>query len=112
MAVMSIRSTPAAELDSAVKSRIEQLCETGASLVRAQKYDDAVVRYCEAFGLLPTPVERWAAANSILTGLGDAYFKKGDLRNAADSFAKATRAPGAIQNPFIRLRRGQIALEN
>src|ERR1043165_2751842 len=103
---MSIGCTTSNELDFTVKLRIEELCATGASLVRAQKYDDAVVSYCEAFGLLPTPVERWEAANSILTALGDAYFKKGDFRNAADVLVKAMQTPGAIQNPFIRLRRG------
>jgi len=104
--------TQSAELDSAVQARIQELCADGASLVRVGKYDAAVVRYCEAFGLLPLPVERWQIANSILTALGDAYFKKGDYTNATDVLVKAMRTPGAIQNPFIRLRRGQIALEN
>jgi hypothetical protein len=83
-----------------------------ASYSHEQKYDPAVVFYCEAFGLLPIPVERWETANSILTALGDVYFQTGDYTNAADVLVKAMRTPGAIQSPLIRLRRGQIALEN
>ena len=109
---MSIRNTESVELDCAIKSRIEELCAKGAESLRDQKFDDAVVRFCEAFGLLPIPVERWEVANSILIALGDAYFKKGDYTSAADVLVKAMRMPGAIQNPFIRLRRGQIALES
>ena len=104
--------TQPTELDSALLTRIENLCAKGAAAVRDNNFDDAVVRYCEAFGLLPVPVERWEVAHGILTALGDVYFKKGDYTNAADVLVKAIRTPGAKQNPLIRLRRGQIALEN
>jgi tetratricopeptide (TPR) repeat protein len=100
------------QLDAAVRARIQELCAQAAALAREQDFDTAIVRYCEAFALLPMPVERWPIANSILTALGDTYFRSGDYKSAADVLIKAMRTPGAIQNPFIRLRRGQIAFES
>ena len=100
-----------AGLDDAARSRIDELCGQAEAFAREKKFDQAIVRYCEAFALLPMPAERWEAANSILIALGDAYFRSGDYANASDVLVKAMRTPGAIQNPFVRLRRGQIAFE-
>ena len=108
---MPLNETESAELSADVISRISELCAQAEALAREEKFDQAIVRFCEAFGQLPYPVERWPEANAILTALGDVYFKKGDYTNAADVLVKAMCTPGAIQNPFIRLRRGQIAFE-
>jgi hypothetical protein len=104
--------THAEQLDDAVSARIQELCAQARTFAREENFDMAIVRYCEAFGLLPMPVERWPIANSILTAIADAYFRTGYYKNAADTLIKAMHTPGAIQNPFIRLRRGQIAFES
>ena len=106
---MPDNATQTAELNEAARARLDELCAQAKAFVREEKFDQAIVRYCEAFALLPMPAERWEAANSILIALGDAYFRNGDYANASDVLIKAMRTPGAIQNPFIRLRERQEA---
>ena len=99
------------KLDASIQFRVDELCAAAEELARDMNYDEAVVEYCRAFALLPMPTEQWQAANRILTGIADALFKKGDYAGAAEHLQKVMLTPGASENTFIRLRRGQTAFE-
>lgn len=101
----------AEQLEASLQTRVDELCAEAEARVHEQSYDDAVLAYTRAFALLPRPVERWEVANTILTAIGNALFLKGDFNTADDPFSKVMYTAGAVDNPFIRLRRGQVAFE-
>lgn len=47
----------------------------------------------------------------FLAMLGDAQFEQEQWSDAADTFRRATQAPGGMQNPFVQVRLGQCELE-
>jgi tetratricopeptide (TPR) repeat protein len=98
-------------LPDAMHDQIKQLCAEGDQLVEADDFDPAIAKYREALFLLPRPIEKWEAATWIYIALGDAMFLKGDFLAAAKPLRDVMFCPGAEQNPFIRLRRGQVAFE-
>jgi tetratricopeptide (TPR) repeat protein len=108
---MSQERTRIPKLDESIQLRIDELCAEGDGLAAAEKYDEAVIVYTQAFSHLPMPTERWYAANRILTSISDALFRKGDYAGAAEHLQKVMLTPGATENSFIRLRRGQTAFE-
>ncbi len=99
------------ELDDEVHEQITALCEEGDELAEAEKYDEAIAKYKEALYLIPRPVEKWDASTWVLAAIGDALFLKGDFPGAAQPLRDVMYCPGAVENPFIRLRRGQVAFE-
>jgi hypothetical protein len=60
--------------------------------------------------LLPRPVEKWDAALSIYAVLGDVLFQM-DFKEAFRALTDVMHCPDAPENPFVRLRLGQVALE-
>jgi len=101
----------ALNLDDAVHQRIKELCDEGDELAEDDEYDEAIGKYREALFLLPRPIEKWDAATWIYMAIGDALFLKGDYLAAAKPLRDVMFCPGAEENGFIRLRRGQIAFE-
>lgn len=99
------------ELNDALHEQIKLLCAEGDEHADAENFEDAVEKYETALKLLPAPVERWEAATWIYTALGDAYFLSGRFNDAAEPLRAVMFCPGALDNPFIRLRRGQVAFE-
>lgn len=98
-------------LDNQVHQQIEALCAQGDVLSGSAKFDEAVAKYKEALLLLPRPIEKWDASTWIYTAIGDALFLKGDYVAAAIPLRDVMYCPGAEENAFIRLRRGQVAFE-
>lgn len=99
------------ELDSAIHSKITELCQLGDSHVEEGELDLALAKYQEALTLIPAPHARWQASTWVWTAIGDTYFMKGDFEQSLDAFRAAMRGPDAIGNPFIHLRLGQSAFE-
>ena len=98
-------------LNDDLHEEVKNLCAEGDELAEAEQYDEAIAKYREALFLLPRPIEKWEASLWIYTAIGDAMFLKGDFLAAAKPFRDVMFCPGAEQNPFIRLRRGQVAFE-
>ena len=98
-------------LDDDVHNQIKALCAEGDKLAEADQYVEAITKYREALFLLPRPIEKWEASTWIYTAIGDAMFLKGDFLAASKPLRDVMFCPGAEQNGFIRLRRGQVAFE-
>jgi tetratricopeptide (TPR) repeat protein len=99
------------ELPDDVFARITELCEEGNDLAEQGAFSEAVGMFQEAWDLLPEPAVRWQAATWILAALGDVYFLSGDYEAAREKLSLAMHAPGAIGNPFLHLRLGQVQFE-
>jgi len=76
-----------------------------------EEYDAAVPLLERALDLLPSPHSDWEAATWLLATLGDAHYLAGRLEAAREAFVESFYCPDAIGNPFLHLRRGQIALD-
>jgi len=99
------------ELDPAIHQRIQTLCAAGDRLAEAQKYDEAIGRYNEAWKLIPEPATHWNASTWILAAIADASFLGGYYTSAKDALEFAMYCPDAIGNPFLHLRLGQCCFE-
>lgn len=101
------------ELPEDLYEKITALCGKGDELAENDEHGKAIEKYRTAWKMLPEPRHTWEAATWILSAIGDAYFFSGDFTKAYDSFKEAVvnECPGAIENPFVQLRRGQCALE-
>jgi tetratricopeptide (TPR) repeat protein len=99
------------ELDDAIYNRIKELSELGDAAVDAGDYAEAITNYEAALAILPKPITEWDAATWLLTALGEAYFFAEDHQNAYNALSQAMHCPGAIGNPFVHLRLGQVQFE-
>jgi hypothetical protein len=99
------------ELDPDVYSRICEICAQGDDLAQAERYRDAIVRYNEAWNLVPDPRHEWEVATWVLAAIADSCFLGGFLKSARDALDYVMGCPDAIGNPFLHLRRGQVLYE-
>jgi tetratricopeptide (TPR) repeat protein len=99
------------ELPAALYEQIQALCAEGDDLADAQRFDDAIARYRAAWDLLPAPKQTWGAATWILAAIGDAAFQADRPTDAFEALGSAMLCPGAIGNPFLHLRLGQVLLD-
>lgn len=99
------------ELAPELHQRIQALCAEGDALDDADRQEDALKRYNEAWKLVPSPKSEWSASTWILTAIGDVSFRAGYLTSALEALEYAMHCPGALGNPFIHLRLGQVLFE-
>lgn len=98
----------AGELDDRLAAEITELCDRGDDDVEHGRYDEAIARYRAALALVPKPVFSWKATAWIFTALGETYYFNKDYPAARDAIHDAMRCPGAVGNPFLHLRLGQV----
>jgi tetratricopeptide (TPR) repeat protein len=98
-------------LDEALHGRIAALCARGDALAEAAEYLQAIDVHGEALALVPAPIDDWEAATWILAAIGDAHFLRGSFEPARVAFGRAMHGPGAIGNPWLHLRLGQVCYE-
>lgn len=99
------------DLPKSIADAIQPLCDKGEELGKQGQSREAIEKFSEAFKLLPKPPHQWLAATWILTAIGDTAFLAGDMRTAGAAFGEVGLCEGWHDNPFIRLRRGQVAFE-
>src|SRR3954464_15064295 len=100
------------DLPADIAQQAKALCAEGDQLADQKRPVEAIQKFSEAFKLLPEPKQRWLAATWILIAIGDTAFLAGDLPTASEALREISLCPNWTNNPFVRLRRGQVALEN
>jgi tetratricopeptide (TPR) repeat protein len=108
---MSSAADDPLELPDAIHAEVKALAANGDALARQGKPREAVDAYVKALELLPEPVTNWSAATWLLTAIGDANFNAKHYEAARFALQDAMHCPGAIGNPFIHLRLGQVQFE-
>jgi len=99
------------ELDDKIYSQIQSFSAAGDDLADGGKYDEALGKYNLAWELIPEPRTEWEASTWLLAAIADVALKAGYLTSAREALDYAMLCPGAIGNPFIHLRRGQVLFE-
>jgi tetratricopeptide (TPR) repeat protein len=105
-------SSQARELDKLTYEEITRLCKNGDELANQHKYDDAVAEYNKSWKLIPEPKNDWEASTWILAAIADACFLMGKRKSARQALEYVMTCPGAIGNPFLHLRYGQILFDD
>ena len=93
---------------------IKRKCEEAEALLnRGSKEDarEAFSMFSEALDLLPEPYEKWHASGWILSRMGECYFRTGSYEQAEQLYGDLMWCPGALGNPWIHLRKGQVHYE-
>lgn len=75
------------------------------------KYPEAIAVYKKALPLLPEPRNEWEATTWLMAAIADAAYLSGDMPAARKALDEAMTCPGAIGNPFLHLRRGEVLFE-
>jgi tetratricopeptide (TPR) repeat protein len=99
------------QMDDATHAWLSDLCAEGDALAEQGQYDEALVCYGQAWGLIPEPKENWNASTWVLAAIGDACFLKNDFPETRKALEFAMHCPEAIGNPFLHLRLGQALYE-
>lgn len=99
------------ELHNQVHAQITALCAEGDRLSDQEDYHGALEQYQAALHLIPEPLTRWEASTWVLAAIGDTYFLTREFDSARDALQTAMHCPGAIGNPFMHLRLGQVQFE-
>lgn len=99
------------ELDETTHARLVGCAERGDTLAQRGDYKAAIQTYYEGWNLLPEPRSQWEASTWILGAIADAAFQGGYLTSARQALDYAMTCPGAIGNPFLHLRRGEVLFE-
>ena len=100
------------EIDKITVDEMIRHCEKGDELSSQNRYEDAVTEYNKAWKLLPEPKNDWDAATWILAAIADACFLLGKKKSARQALEYVMTCPGAIGNPFLHLRLGQILFDD
>jgi len=99
------------ELPQEIYERIENLSNEGNEFFDSGQFDAAIVKWSEAFDLLPEPKPDWEAATWLLVSIGYAYYQQGKLDQARTNFFDALNSLDAQSNPFIHYRLGQCEIK-
>ena len=99
------------ELSEKTHDEIKEYCANGDVLAGAGKFKEAIGAYNNAWKLIPEPKNQWEAATWVLAAIADAAFLGGFLQSARQAIEYGMTCPGAVGNPFMHLRCGQILLE-
>lgn len=98
-------------IEEHVYAQIESLSAEGNALAGAGSFVDAIFAFESALKLVPDPVYNWEASTWLFTAIGDVAFQSNDFPRAQEALREAALCPGALDNPFVRLRRGQVFFE-
>ena len=104
-------ATSPEELDDDLHARIAELSEEAKSFEEDGEWDADIGKLKEALALIPDPKYNWEASTWLFAGIGDDAFQAGQYEQARDALREAMLCPGAIDNPFIHLRRGETLFE-
>ncbi|WP_447528671.1 hypothetical protein [Vreelandella sp. TE19] len=99
------------ELDAQLHQAINAWCALGDQLASTQRYEEAIAEYNKAWSLIPEPKNDWEAATWVLAAIADSCFLAGYNTSAREALEYAMTCPGAIGNPFLHLRYGQVLYE-
>ncbi len=99
------------ELDERLYSEIKTYCSRGDELAELRNFEGAISEYNKAWELIPAPQNDWEASTWVLAAIADAAYLAGYLTSAREAIEYGMTCPGAVGNPFMHLRYGQILFD-
>jgi len=99
------------QLDEKRFARIESLCNQGDEALDRDDLEEALLRYEQAWRLIPDPKAGWVVSTWVLSALADVHFYRADYPKALEALNDAMLCPEGVKNPYLHLRLGQVYLE-
>ncbi len=99
------------QLDEELHQKIKVHCAQGNDLANAQRFEDAIAEYNKAWLLIPDPKNDWEAATWVLAVIADSTYLGGYTTTVREAIEYGMTCPGAIGNPSMHLRYGQILFD-
>ena len=100
------------QIDDVVHAKIKAHCARGDNLANAAKFEEAIAAYSEAWALIPEPQNDWEASTWVLAAIADSAYLGGYATTAREAIEYGMTCPGALGNPFMHLRFGQILFDS
>jgi tetratricopeptide (TPR) repeat protein len=101
-------------IPEALFTQIKAKCDEADLLLNkgtAESAAEAFPVYAKALSMLPDPGEKWHASGWILSRMGECYFRSENYERAERLYGDIMWCPGALGNPLVHLRKGQIHFE-
>lgn len=99
------------ELDSKTHKAIQEFCSLGDKFANSRDFEAAIGEYNKAWELIPNPKNEWEAATWVLAAIADSAFLAEYKTSAREALEYAMTCPGAIGNPFLHMRYGQVLFD-
>lgn len=100
------------ELPEHVHEQIKLHCAKGDGLADEKNFEAAIAEYNKGWSLIPEPKNDWESATWVLAAIADAAYLGGYLTSAREAITYGMTCPGAVGNPFMHLRHGQILFDS
>ena len=98
-------------LPEKIEAEVARLFDEGEQLLNEEADEQALVRFQEAWALIPEPKGEWQRALQVLGGIADCEFFLEEYEACSQTMQLALRNGGGPDNPFICLRLGQCYLK-
>jgi tetratricopeptide (TPR) repeat protein len=99
------------QLSDVLYNRLLEISKAADEKIGRGATHEGAQMYLEALDLLPKPIEQWEAATWLSGRAADALFLDRQYQAAFLELRRTIRLPGALGNPLIRLRLGQVLFE-
>jgi tetratricopeptide (TPR) repeat protein len=71
-------------------------------------YEGALEYFQSGFKIIPEPQNKYEETTSVIGAIADCFYSLKDFEKAEQALRDVLLCPGGADNPFIRLRRGQV----
>ena len=99
-------------MSSDLISTIKTMCAKGYQHYSEGDYDVALRLFYQAWLKVPSPQNESPAAATILSGIGDTYYRMGKYDPAVEALRSALDCPETEEQHFVLLRLGQSLLNS
>ncbi|QDU95481.1 tetratricopeptide repeat protein [Lignipirellula cremea] len=89
--------------------RFENHMSDGEMRFGGQDYEGARLYFQDAFKIVPEPKREYHETTRAITALADCFYHLKDYSKAQAALDDVEACPGGAANPFVQLRRGQVA---
>lgn len=93
------------------QSEVNQLLAEAGRYDRANRPQQAIDTYEQAYGLIPEPKQESELAMIALCSIGELHFLQGEWNLAFEDFSEAVKCREGLGNPHIHMRLGQLQYE-
>jgi tetratricopeptide (TPR) repeat protein len=98
-------------LPETIGGQVEQLSMRADLLMEKGQFAEAIQLYQQGLEIIPEPKSTYEATLWFLVAIGDAYWYLREWEHALPYFEQCLQVLGGTENPFVRLRLGQIFYE-
>lgn len=98
-------------LPDTIGGQVEQLSMRADLLMEKGEFEEAIQLYQQGLEIIPEPKSTYEATLWFLVAIGDAYWYLREWEHARPYFEQCLKVLGGTENPFVRLRLGQILYE-